>query len=90
MKYELLLTDNYLKLDDPYKKAYEQLGFKFERGTGWSEDRWVRQYNYKTGDDKVYIEINSLAELHALMVQVGEYLVLSPYNEIEIYNGYRE
>lgn len=41
-------------------------------------------------DDNIWtIEINSLADLHALMNEVGT-IVIYPENEIKIYDGYIE
>lgn len=68
--------------------------YQITRASDWTREKKPCSQAVYEGkdefDDNIWtIEINSLAELHALMNEVGK-IVIHPENEIQIYDDYLE
>jgi hypothetical protein len=82
MKYELIITDmRYFKYSK--QELIKEFGFVCnEKAKPYCE--WEDEYI------PVFIEINSLEELHDFIKKVDSKIIITKDNKLEIYNGGRE
>lgn len=84
MKFELCTVGRFYDWDDPKVSKLKALGFKFEKDTEvYHGKEWNSWYKL---DGTVEIEINSLDELMAFVLNWGEIII--DKDSITIYDDY--